>query len=105
MIKIHHNRALINHYAGTGEHGVGVGKKAYLIDELGPNTVQLMKKIKHTLDPLNLFNPGKVSELQMSFTRALCSQHRSSTLTSPPCARKTAYMPCFPTDRYDFSVE
>ncbi|KAJ7879579.1 FAD-linked oxidase-like protein [Mycena olivaceomarginata] len=44
----------------TGEHGVGVGKKKYLVEELGPGTVELMKKIKRTVDPLGLFNPGKL---------------------------------------------
>ncbi len=46
---------------GTGEHGVGVGKKEYLVEELGEGTVQLMKTIKAAVDPLNLLNPGKVS--------------------------------------------
>ena len=45
---------------GTGEHGVGLGKKEYLVEELGPGTVELMKTIKRTLDPHNLFNPGKL---------------------------------------------
>ncbi|KAH7890441.1 FAD-linked oxidase-like protein [Phlebopus sp. FC_14] len=44
----------------TGEHGVGTGKRAYLTSELGEGTVALMKTIKQTIDPLNLFNPGKV---------------------------------------------
>ncbi|RXW24528.1 hypothetical protein EST38_g1350 [Candolleomyces aberdarensis] len=44
----------------TGEHGVGIGKKDYLVEELGEGTVELMKTIKRTLDPLNLFNPGKL---------------------------------------------
>jgi len=44
----------------TGEHGVGIGKKKYLVEELGPGTVNLMKKIKKVIDPLNLFNPGKL---------------------------------------------
>ncbi|KAJ7121355.1 FAD-linked oxidase-like protein, partial [Mycena crocata] len=44
----------------TGEHGVGIGKK-YLVEELGPGTVELMKKIKWATDPLGLFNPGKVN--------------------------------------------
>lgn len=47
--------------AGTGEHGVGIGKREYLYEELGAGTVELMKTIKRTIDPLNLFNPGKVS--------------------------------------------
>jgi D-lactate dehydrogenase (cytochrome) len=46
----------------TGEHGVGVGKKAYLVEELGEGTVELMRNIKRAIDPLNLFNPGKVRE-------------------------------------------
>jgi len=44
----------------TGEHGVGVGKKKYLPDELGEGTVELMRTIKRAIDPLNLFNPGKL---------------------------------------------
>ncbi|KDR83282.1 hypothetical protein GALMADRAFT_206873 [Galerina marginata CBS 339.88] len=44
----------------TGEHGVGIGKKEYLVEELGEGTVELMKTIKRTIDPLGLFNPGKL---------------------------------------------
>ncbi|CDO70812.1 hypothetical protein BN946_scf184801.g3 [Trametes cinnabarina] len=44
----------------TGEHGVGIGKRAYLYEELGEGTVELMKTIKKAIDPLNLFNPGKL---------------------------------------------
>lgn len=39
---------------------MGLGKREYLYDELGEGTVELMKTIKRTIDPLNLFNPGKV---------------------------------------------
>lgn len=46
---------------GTGEHGVGVGKKEFIIPELGNGTVSAMRCIKKAIDPLNLFNPGKVS--------------------------------------------
>lgn len=49
------------HASGTGEHGVGTGKRNYLLTELGEGTVALMRTIKQTLDPHNLFNPGKVS--------------------------------------------
>ena len=48
---------------GTGEHGVGIGKREYLYDELGDGTVELMKTVKRALDPLNLFNPGKVNQI------------------------------------------
>ena len=43
----------------TGEHGVGQGKKQYLVDELGP-TVDFMKLIKEELDPKGIMNPGKI---------------------------------------------
>lgn len=44
----------------TGEHGVGVGKRRYLNQELGEGTVNLMKDIKRLLDPQGIMNPGKV---------------------------------------------
>lgn len=46
----------------TGEHGIGQGKKSYLMEEL-PAGVELMKMIKCALDPDNLMNPGKVLDL------------------------------------------
>jgi hypothetical protein len=49
--------------SGTGEHGVGIGKREYLYEELGEGTVELMRSVKRTLDPLGLFNPGKVSQI------------------------------------------
>ncbi|KAI9025864.1 FAD-linked oxidase-like protein, partial [Phycomyces nitens] len=44
----------------TGEHGVGAGKKAYLREELGDNTIDLMWTIKNAIDPKDIMNPGKV---------------------------------------------
>lgn len=44
----------------TGEHGVGIGKKEYLVDELGPDTVALMRSVKKAIDPSNIMNPLKV---------------------------------------------
>jgi D-lactate dehydrogenase (cytochrome) len=55
-------RALAMEGTCTGEHGVGIGKQAYLVEELG-DAVDLMKDLKRTLDPDNLFNPGKVVAL------------------------------------------
>ncbi|MGC9026865.1 MAG: FAD-binding oxidoreductase [bacterium] len=43
----------------SGEHGVGITKLNYLTKELSPATHNLMKKIKQTLDPNNIMNPGK----------------------------------------------
>ncbi|PCH38377.1 D-lactate dehydrogenase cytochrome oxidoreductase [Wolfiporia cocos MD-104 SS10] len=44
----------------TGEHGVGVGKKEYLTEELGEDTVELMRTIKRAIDPSNILNPSKL---------------------------------------------
>jgi D-lactate dehydrogenase (cytochrome) len=60
-----------NNCLGTGEHGVGIGKRSYLVKELGPGTVRLMKTIKATLDPHNLFNPGKVCVFWCMFENGL----------------------------------
>ncbi|KAM5538581.1 hypothetical protein V8D89_007610 [Ganoderma adspersum] len=53
-------RALALEGTCTGEHGVGLGKREYLIEELGEGTVELMKTVKKAIDPHNLFNPGKL---------------------------------------------
>jgi glycolate oxidase len=44
----------------TGEHGVGLAKKPFLKRQLGDASYALLKKIKHTLDPEGLLNPGKI---------------------------------------------
>lgn len=44
----------------SGEHGVGLLKRPYLEDAVGPVALGLMRTIKQTLDPQNLFNPGKI---------------------------------------------
>ncbi|KAK2841818.1 hypothetical protein Q5P01_012018 [Channa striata] len=53
-------RALAMDGTCTGEHGVGLGKRALLCEEMGPMAIQLMHCLKDTLDPNNLMNPGKV---------------------------------------------
>jgi glycolate oxidase len=44
----------------TGEHGVGLAKKQWLRQQLGDDSFELMRQIKHTLDPHGLLNPGKI---------------------------------------------
>ena len=43
----------------TGEHGIGIQKKDYLLKE-HPDNISLMKSIKKTIDPNNIMNPGKI---------------------------------------------
>ncbi|KAJ9663221.1 hypothetical protein H2198_000982 [Neophaeococcomyces mojaviensis] len=44
----------------SGEHGIGLGKKACLEKELGVNTINVMRALKRSLDPRWLMNPGKI---------------------------------------------
>ncbi|XP_043937156.1 probable D-lactate dehydrogenase, mitochondrial isoform X2 [Protopterus annectens] len=53
-------RALAMDGTCTGEHGIGLGKRALLLEEFGSIGIDVMKQIKLTLDPKNIMNPGKV---------------------------------------------
>jgi D-lactate dehydrogenase (cytochrome) len=46
----------------TGEHGVGLHKKEYLLEQ-HPDSIPVMKLIKRTLDPNNIMNPGKIFDI------------------------------------------
>jgi hypothetical protein len=61
---------------------VGIGKKEYLYDELGEGTIELMKNIKRTIDPLGLFNPGKVNKY--AFTAGTESDEQSQLYPDKP---------------------
>ncbi|KAK4054700.1 D-lactate ferricytochrome c oxidoreductase [Microbotryomycetes sp. JL221] len=38
----------------TGEHGVGYGKMPFIENELGPGTIEILRKFKEALDPQNI---------------------------------------------------
>jgi glycolate oxidase len=44
----------------SGEHGIGYSQKEYLGIGLADNEIEMMKRIKATLDPKNILNPGKI---------------------------------------------
>ncbi|ODV60576.1 D-lactate dehydrogenase, oxidizes D-lactate to pyruvate, transcription is heme-dependent [Ascoidea rubescens DSM 1968] len=54
------HRALENEGTCTGEHGVGYGKRDFLINEIGQDPISLMRKIKMALDPNRILNADKV---------------------------------------------
>lgn len=54
------DRALAVDGTVSGEHGIGVGKKEFLVNEVGEDTIALMRKIKFAVDPHKILNPDKV---------------------------------------------
>lgn len=52
-------RALAMNGTCTGEHGIGQGKISYLTQELA-SALPVMRSIKASLDPHDMFNPGKI---------------------------------------------
>jgi len=59
------DRALEMEGTCTGEHGIGLGKKASLQKELGLDTINVMRSIKGALDPHWLMNPGKIMDAKV----------------------------------------
>nr|KAF6407087.1 lactate dehydrogenase D [Molossus molossus] len=53
-------RALALHGTCTGEHGIGLGKRKLLQEEVGAVGIEIMRQLKATLDPRGLMNPSKV---------------------------------------------
>ena len=50
----------------TGEHGIGLGKRHLLEEELGETGIKVMREVKAALDPKNLMNPEKVLRAETS---------------------------------------
>lgn len=54
---------LENEGTSSGEHGIGNGKRKYLELELGIDAVDLMRRLKFSLDPKRLLNPDKIFKI------------------------------------------
>src|SRR6202011_3203753 len=54
--------ALVRQFKGSlsAEHGVGIARTEYMREQLGDELLGLMREIKRTFDPKNIFNPGKI---------------------------------------------
>lgn len=44
----------------SGEHGIGLGKKDFMLLEHSAATLDIMRRLKKAFDPQNILNPGKV---------------------------------------------
>jgi glycolate oxidase len=44
----------------TAEHGIGLSRREALVDQVGPDVIDVMRSIKAALDPLGILNPGRV---------------------------------------------
>lgn len=54
--------ALVKQFKGSfaAEHGVGMGRTEFLKEQVGDEMYLLMRQIKKSFDPHNVFNPGKL---------------------------------------------
>src|SRR5712691_8218156 len=54
--------ALVRQFKGSlsAEHGVGIARTEYMRDQLGDELLEVLREIKRTFDPKNVFNPGKI---------------------------------------------
>ncbi|NJD11766.1 MAG: FAD-binding protein [Gemmatimonadetes bacterium] len=54
--------ALVRQFQGSlaAEHGVGIARTEYLRDQVGEALLGVMREVKASFDPGNLFNPGKI---------------------------------------------
>jgi len=46
----------------TGEHGIGVSKKGFLVKFAGEVPMRVMRELRRVLDPNGILNPGKVMD-------------------------------------------
>lgn len=60
--------ALVRQFKGSlsAEHGVGIARTEYMREQLGDELLWVMREIKRTFDPKNVFNPGKIFEVEVN---------------------------------------
>src|SRR5438093_550082 len=63
----------------SAEHGVGIARTEYMREQLGDELLGVMREIKRTFDPKNIFNPGKI----FSDSRHKIDSHLRENFTHP----------------------
>jgi Fe-S oxidoreductase len=63
----------------SAEHGVGIARTEYMREQLGDELLGVMREIKRTFDPKNIFNPGKIFELRSGLHADRTPQRRVPT--------------------------
>ncbi|MEP6603365.1 MAG: FAD-linked oxidase C-terminal domain-containing protein [Spartobacteria bacterium] len=73
--------ALVKQFKGSlsAEHGVGIARTEYMAEQLGDELLEVMREIKRTFDPKNIFNPGKI----LSDGRHKIDNHLRDNFTAP----------------------
>jgi FAD/FMN-containing dehydrogenase/Fe-S oxidoreductase len=69
--------ALVRQFKGSlsAEHGVGIARTEYMRDQLGDELLEVMRQIKRMFDPKNIFNPGKIFEVESAVEAGLAEPH------------------------------
>lgn len=73
-----------------GEHGIGLGKKDSLVKELGPETIDVMRSVKRSLDPHWLLNPGKIFEATRAQEKAAMKSPQPASTDSSLLAKPSS---------------
>lgn len=81
MVCVPCRRALAMDGTCTGEHGVGLGKRVLLREEVGHMAIQVMQDLKDALDPKNLMNPGKILQPRELLTVFQWEEQSLNTVT------------------------
>src|SRR5438552_307570 len=77
--------ALVRQFKGSlsAEHGVGIARTEYMRDQLGDELLGVMRVIKRTFDPKNIFNPGKIFESAQRVETNRIDNHLRENFTKP----------------------
>jgi D-lactate dehydrogenase (cytochrome) len=68
----------------TGEHGVGIEKRAFMPLMFTPTELAVLKEVKEVFDPANLLNPYKIFPEQAEYQGAISNGRVAEIVATPP---------------------